>query len=258
VTRLAAAALAAVVSGCILPPLPSPTPLALSPTPTPSATPTPTPEPTSTPEPTPDPAAIPSFESGDVVATTLSGMRVRRLPGTTSQVVTGLLPDRNELQVIMGPVVADGFGWYLVSDADAREPQFDEGWVAAGYQPEPFLTATGRTPGSNPYPAGFAHTGDAEFGPVEVVDEHYAIRWLAFDPAGVGCAFTVSLAAGSAPPVPAIRATIGTASVPGTLQPSYFHDQTSLRGQLFVTIQSTCTWALVFVRVPPPGASPTP
>jgi hypothetical protein len=243
-------------AGCILGPLPTSGPSgAATPTAIPTPTPTPSPSLTPSPEPTADPASIPAFEPGELAATTIAGMRVRRLPGTDTQVVTGLLPGQHELQVVMGPVPRDELGWYLVRDADAREPQFDEGWIAAGYEPDPFLMAAGHPPTSDPYPGGAAHTGNAEFGPIEVADEHHAIRWLALDPEGVGCSLAVSLAADSADPIAAIRATVGNATVPGTLQPSYFRDQPSLRGQLFVSVQSDCAWALAFVRIPP---EPTP
>ena len=61
-----------------------------------------------------------------------------------SSVVAGLLPLGAELETVMGPFPEGGFGWYLVRDADPADPAFDEGWIAAGYEPDPFLSATGR------------------------------------------------------------------------------------------------------------------
>jgi hypothetical protein len=257
--RRAAVVLVLVVVGCTLPPLATPTPTP-SPTPSPSAaTPSPTPSPTPTPEPTPDAGAIPAFTAGDVVTTLISGLRVRRLPGTDSQIVAGLLPLDAELVAVMGPVQVDGFGWYLVADADTTEPAFDEGWLAAGYEPDPFLASTGRRAEDTLLIASFAGTADAEHGPVAIADQHTRIRWLARDPELVGCRFAVSLAVGSAAPIPAIRATLGATTIPGTLQPAYFADQPTLRGQVFVTVDSDCAWTFVFERVPPePEPTPTP
>ncbi|MGH2358633.1 MAG: hypothetical protein ACRDGJ_11615 [Candidatus Limnocylindria bacterium] len=236
---------------CTLAPLETPTPApTATPTPTPTPMPTPTPQLTPTPQPTPDQASIPAFGGGDIALTTLSGMRVRRLPGVERQVVTGLLPARAELQVVMGPISVDGFGWYLVTDADPGEPAFDEGWIAAGYEPDPFIAAAGHPPESDPYLASFAHVGAAEFGPVAIPDEFHLIRWLALDPEGVGCTFAVSLAPAGAEPIPAIRATVGSSIIPGTLQRQYFTDQPTVRGQVFVSVTGDCAWTLVVVQLP--------
>jgi hypothetical protein len=257
--RGAALALVLAAVGCTLPPLATPTP---TPSPTPSPippTPTPTPSPTPTTEPTPNAGAIPAFSAGEVLTTRISGLRVRRLPGIESQVVAGLLPLEAELVVVMGPVQVDGFGWYLVQDADDEEPAFDEGWLAAGYEPDAFLASTGRRAEATLLIASFAGTADAEHGPVAIADEDTRIRWLARDLQSVGCRFAVSLAVGSAEPIPAIRATLGATTIPGTLQPAYFADQETLRGQVFVTVESDCAWTLVFERAPPePEPSPTP
>ncbi|MGH2428961.1 MAG: hypothetical protein ACRDGV_08780 [Candidatus Limnocylindria bacterium] len=250
------AAMALLLAACTLPPLATSTP---TPSPTPTAQPTPTaaptPGPTATPEPTPDAAAIPVFRSGQIIVTATDGLRIRNLPGTDRRVMTGLLPAGAELQVIMGPVLTEGFGWYFVTDADPDEPQFSEGWIAAGYDPDPFLAASAREPEpDDPLVAGFANTGDAEHGPIPIADEDHLIRWLALDPEDVGCRFAVSLMPSGAEPVPTIRATIGRTPTPGTLQPSFFAGQPSLRGQLFMTVESDCAWTLAFVRHEPEDA----
>jgi hypothetical protein len=247
-------ALLLVTSGCTIPPLVTPTP---RPTPTPTPLPilTPSPSPSATPSPTPLLGAIPAFSAGELIATRIDGLRVRQRPSTSSTIVTGLLPLDAWLQAIMGPIVVDDVGWYLVADANAAEPTFDEGWVAAGREPDPFLGSTGEVSGGSPYLASFAQTGDAEYGPVEIGDGDHAIRWVALDPERVRCTFAVSLAAGAADPVPAIRATIGNAVVPGTLQPGSFA-ALGVRGQVFVTVTSDCAWTFVIQRVVEP--SPTP
>jgi hypothetical protein len=173
-------------------------------------------------------------------------------------VVTGLLPLAATLEVVMGPIVSEAMSWYLVRDADTREPQFDEGWVAGGFEPEPFLRSTGATRPGSLSVASFAQTGDAEYGPVTIEElPDYDIRWVAVDPDGVRCQFSVLLAVGSGTPVPAIRATIGNALVPGTLQPNSFA-ALAVRGQVFVTVTSDCAWTLVIERVAEATPQPSP
>jgi hypothetical protein len=246
------------MSACALPPIATPTPPP-SPTPSPSPTPTPppTPTPTPTPSPTPDAGALPDFVAGDVVTTTIDGLRVRQRPGLSSAVVAGLLPHGAELGVVMGPVVVEGQGWYLVTDADPDDPSFEEGWIASGFEPEAFLASAGRVVDDSPYIGSYAQTGNAEFGPIEIPDDPVAIRWVALDPEGVRCQFDVLLEPSSGEPVRAIRATVGNDVVPGTLQPSFLASQPTLRGPVFLSVASDCAWTLVVTRVPEPVPPPT-
>jgi hypothetical protein len=200
---------------------------------------------------------VPDFRAGDLVTTSIDGLRVRQRPGLSSNVVAGLLPLGAELQVVMGPIPTDDLGWYLVADADPADPEFSEGWIAAGFEPDAWLTSTGETANETPYLASFAFSGDADNGPFEIGRGDYAIRWVAVDPEGTSCRFSVSLAKGAGDPVPAIRATIGNDLVPGTLQPGAF-DELGVRGLVFVNVVSDCAWTVVIERVvePEPTASP--
>ena len=246
-----------VLAGCVLPPLRTPTPT-IQASPSPSPTLTAGPSPTVTPTPAPTIAAAPTFTAGDLVATAIDGLRVRQRPSLSSIVVTGLLPLGAVTEAIMGPITVGGTAWYLVADADEREPQFDEGWIAAGFEPEPFLAATGEKNPSSRFVASFAQTGNADYGPVSIADEgEYAVRWIATDPESLRCDFGIQLAKGDAAPVPAIRATIGNDVVPGTLQPTSF-DALGIRGEVFVTVTSDCAWALVIERVPEATPEPSP
>ncbi len=191
------------------------------------------------------------------MTTTFAGLRVRDLPGIDTRVITGLLSGDAELEVVMGPIVEDDLGWYLVTDADPDEPQFEEGWVAAGFEPDANLRSTGRVADDSPVVVSFDQTGDAQFGPIEVPDERHVIRWVAVDPERVRCQFAVLLAAGGGEPVPAIRATVGDTLNPGILQSSFFVSQPGLRGQLFLTVQTDCAWTLAVVREEP-DPTPTP
>lgn len=198
--------------------------------------------------PTPGPDAIPTFIAGTRVKTGASGLRVRSGPGTSQGVLT-LLPTGSNLVVELGPVRADGHGWYLVKDADPDAPTFDEGWVAAGFMPKPYLVpATFELP-FNPIVAGFAHDGDGEFGPVPISDANYAVRWVAAVlPGASGCSFSVDFVPGSGTAVSAIRATLGAAPTPGNLYTNFFAAHPELTGDLFVRVTSDCSWALTFLR----------
>ena len=252
-----AVVLVAVLASCTFPELTTPTPSA-SPTPAVSATATAVPSlPSSTPTPdaTPGLGAVPDFAAGEIVASLIDGLRVRQRPGVNALVTTGLLPLDAEMQVVMGPFPADEFSWYLVTDADPDAPQFEEGWVAAGYEPDPFLRPTGSVGESTPFVASLAGQGPAEEGPVDIGEGDHAIRWIAADPEATGCRFSVSLVPAGGDAVPTIRATIGAGLDRGTLQPQTFA-ALGVRGPAFVQVDSDCDWALVILRVPEPVPSP--
>jgi hypothetical protein len=246
-----------VLGGCTFPALRTATPLPTA-SPTRSVTAEPTASPTlgPTPDPTPNSAALPSFSAGEILATLLDGLRIRARPGLTSVVVTGLLPLGARLEAVMGPILVDGNGWFLVRDADTAEPQFEEGWVSTGFEPEPFLAATGSVIDASPYVASFAQTGNAEYGPVEIDAAEHLVRWIALDPERTRCELTVAATVGSAPPIPLIRATVGNGIDPGTLQPGAF-TALGLVGQAFIRVESDCMWALVLMH-PPPPETPSP
>lgn len=249
---------ALLLAACVLPPLATQTSVpTVSPTPSPPPSPPPTPTASPTPSPTPDLGSVPGFSAGELIVTAIDGLRVRQRPGVSGNVVTGLLPLNAALQVVMGPIPTDDLGWYFVTDADPADPEFDEGWIAAGFEPDAWLTPTGETVRGSPYLASLAHTGDAEHGPVEIRSGDHAIRWVAVDPERVGCRLAVSLAEGGGEPVRAILSTIGNDLVPGTLQPGGF-DALDVRGQVFVNVASDCAWALVIQRVRDPEPTDAP
>ena len=258
--RLVAALAPIVIAACTLPALETPTPTAPPPTielPPPSPTaPTPTAPPASA---TPDLGAIPPFTGREVVITTFAGLRVRQLPGTDQPVITGLLSDAADLEVVMGPIVVEELGWYLVTDADPAEPDFEEGWVAAGFEPDANLRSTGQLAADSPVVVSLAHVGDAEFGPIEIPHERHVVRWVAVDADGDGCRFAISLTAGAGGPVPAIRSTLGRGQlIPGVLQSSFFVAQPELRGQVFLGAETDCAWTLAVMREETPSQTPPP
>jgi hypothetical protein len=203
---------------------------------------------TATPAPTPGPDDIPTYTAGTTLSTTASGLRVRKGPGLSQGVLT-LLPTGAKLVAVLGPVRNDSWGWYLVRDADAAEPTFEEGWVAAGFVPNAYLApATFELP-FNPIAAGWAHEGDGEFGPVRIEDANYAVRYVAAVlPGGGACSFSADLVPGSGTAVPAIRATLGTAPAPGSLYGDFFTAHPELVGDIFLRVTSDCAWALSIIR----------
>ena len=139
-------------------------------------------------------------------------------------------------------------------DADPAAPAFDEGWVAAGFMPEPYLIPADFDLPSNPIVAGFAHDGNGDFGPVPITDANFAVRWIAAAlPAAAGCSFSVDFVPGSGTALPAIRATVGSAAAPGNLYGDFFAAHPELIGDLFVHVTSDCSWALSFIRTEPIG-----
>jgi hypothetical protein len=233
-----------------------------SPSPSPSSSPQPSetasvlpsasvPPATATPAPTPGADAIPTFTAGTSVKTSASGLRVRKGPGLTQGVLT-LLPTGSKLVVELGPVRNDGWGWYLVRDADAAEPTFEEGWVAAGFMPKPYLAAATFEVPFSPIVAGWAHEENGEFGPVRVEDANYGVRWVAAVlPGGSACSFSADLVPGSGKAVPAVRVTLGTTPVPGNLYGDFFTSHPELVGDLFLRVSSDCGWALTIIRTEP-------
>jgi hypothetical protein len=224
-----------------LTPTPQTTPTATAVSPTEAAT----TEPTASPTPGLD--AVPAYFAGQKIASNAPGLRVRSRPGTDEPVLA-ILPESADLLVEMGPVLIDGFGWYSVLDSDPDKPEFSKGWVAAGFEPDPFLVPSDFELSYNPYIAGFAHDGDGEFGPVRVADANHGIRWIAAAQRGSGCAFSVDLRPGSGTAVPTIRATIGGVAAPGDVYKEFFAAHPELVGDLFVVVTSDCSWAVTFVR----------
>jgi hypothetical protein len=213
--------------------------------------------PTPTPEPTPDIGSLPRIPGGEIATTTIDGLRIRQRPGTSTVVLTGLMPFGSEVGVVMGPVLVDGQGWFLVTDVDADEPSFTEGWIASGLGPQPYLVATGRTVEGTPVIGSFAELGNAEYGPIDLGEGDHAVRWVAVDPERRRCQFSVAMTDADSTDVAAIRATVGSDVVPGTLQPQSFA-ALGITGQAFVSITSDCDWALAVVRIPPETPEPTP
>jgi hypothetical protein len=150
----------------------------------------------------------------------------------------------------MGPIVVDDLGWYLVRDADPADPRFEEGWVAAGYEPDPFLISGGPSPDENPYLGGFADVASGEFGPVSIPEGRVSFRWIAATDEEQVCNFAVDLSAESGEPVRAVRTPVGAFPASGELPPDYFEANDQLVGNLFVEVQSNCAWAVSFVRAP--------
>jgi hypothetical protein len=248
---------APLLAGCLLlEPVPTPRPVPTrSASPSPTAIP-PSPTPRPTPQPTPGLAEVPIFSAGDSAATAVGGLRLRTRPGLDHLVTAVLGPDVGVL-IGLGPVFVDGQGWYLVRDPDrAVAPRFNEGWVAAGFQSDPFLVPAAFEVPRNPFLAGFAGDRSGEFGPVRLTNDNVSIRWIAAALTPDGCSFWVDLTPSGGDPVPAIRAQVGGAPAPGDLFSSYFENHPELIDtDLLVNVDSACSWALSFVQMRPARSS---
>jgi hypothetical protein len=246
------------LAGCLLlEPVPTPRPIPTrSPSPVPSASPSPTPRPTA--QPTPGLEDVPVFTVGETAATAAGGLRLRTRPGL-DRLVTGVLGPDVGVLIGLGPVFVDGNGWYLVRDPDRTiPPRFAAGWVATGFEPDPFLVRADVAVRRNPFLAGFAGDQGGGFGPVHLTTDDVAIRWIAAALTPDGCSFSVDLVPVDGEPVVAIRATVGSAPAPGDLFSSFFEDHPELIDtDLTVVVDSSCSWALSFVKVPArPAPSP--
>jgi len=248
--------LSVVLAGCLAGPSEPASPAlpSVSSVPTPTPTTEPTPTPSATPEPTPDQAKVPVFQAGAVAATRTT-VRLRDLPGTQWG-VAALLPSGAVVQVVLGPIRTGRFGWYLVRDADPAKPPFNEGWLAAGFAPDAFIAPdpSARPPANGPaFVAGYAGVTDADFGPFRV-EGNTALRWaLALPiakPAGSICHFTGTLTPAGGKAVIFLRTSASDAPAPGTVQPSFFAQHPTLRGDLFLHVDSDCSWAVSVVRLP--------
>ena len=249
-------AIAVLTAGCgFVPSIPSPTPEP-SPTATPTASATAalaSEEPSEDPEPTPGADAVPRFAIGSLAATNAPGLRVRSRPSTDAGVTTHLGLGA-ELLVGMGPIQVDGLGWYLVRDADDADPAFHEGWVAAGFEPDPFLVAVGSAPDQGPFIGGFAETASGEFGPTELAGTRVTLRWIATTGVTDICNFALDLSTESGEPVRAVRTPVGSFPASGELPYRYFRTNGLNGERVFLHVQSTCSWAVSFVQEEPAPA----
>ena len=189
------------------------------------------------------------------MASTRTAVRVRDLPGTQWG-VAAVVPPGAVVQVVLGPIRASGFGWYLVHDADAAKPSFTEGWVAAGFTPDAFIAAdpSAKPPPNGPtFVAGYAGTRAGDFGPFRL-EGNTALRWAIAlpigKPAGSVCRFTGSLTPAGGKPVTFLTTATSDTPAPGTVQPSFFAQHPTLRGDLFLHVASDCSWAVSVVRLP--------
>jgi hypothetical protein len=247
-------ALAVAAGACTVEPSPSASQTLPSPSSAPTETPSPTPTPTATPIPTPNQADIPIFAAGTLLRTR-TVVRLRDLPGTQWG-VNANLPQGALVEAVLGPIRTGGFGWYLVRDTDPAKPSFVEGWVAAGFTPDAFLApepAATPPPTSPTFVAGYAGVTDGDFGPFRV-EGSTALRWaLAVPtgrPAGTTCRFTGSLAPQGGKAVTFLTTSVAQAPAPGTVQPSFFAGHPTLRGDLFLHVETDCTWGVTVVRLP--------
>lgn len=87
------------------------------------------------------------FAPGSWMATIVDGVRVRSMPGVSesSAGYTPLLPRGTEFEIVRGPVVADGYRWYLVRlAAGILDGGITRGWLADGSRDgDPWIESRG-------------------------------------------------------------------------------------------------------------------
>jgi hypothetical protein len=118
--------------------------------PAPSRTPDPTERPPSTPGPASPPPSTGDFVEGAILEVVVAGLRVRTAPTTDSARSSVLQPSLGpavRMEVLSGPVEADGYTWYEVQAVGwphrgwvATADQGGEPWIAAAREP-PVLPA---------------------------------------------------------------------------------------------------------------------
>ena len=95
--------------------------------------------------------------------------------------------------VVLGPLPADGYDWYLISYTMVDEGRFDggKGWGADGPAETPWLApaSPGGVVGGTTSFRGTAGTGPGVVGPVEIGD-YYGLSWAAV---GEDCPLVVSI-----------------------------------------------------------------
>ncbi|HLY36193.1 MAG TPA: hypothetical protein VKU35_05740 [Candidatus Limnocylindria bacterium] len=214
----------------------------------------PTATPSPTPEATPNQSDIPRFTAGAMVTTRVT-VRLRDLPGTQWGISGDLKPGALA-QVVAGPLLTGGLGWYLVRDADPAAPSFVEAWVAAGFVPDAFLApqpSATPPPNSPRFIAGFADVTDSDHGPFRISGST-ALRWAIAVrtglPAGTTCQFLGTLATQGGRPVTFAKTSTGPTPAPGTVQPSFFASHPELTGDVFLHVESDCSWAVSVVGLP--------
>ena len=103
-----------------------------------------------------------------------------------------------------------------------------------------------------------AMAGDADglttrFGPFRI-EGNPALRWaLALPmgmPAGSVCHFTGTLTPAGGKAVIFVKTSTSDTPAPGTVQPSFFAQHPTLHGDLFLHVDSECSWAVTVVRLP--------
>ena len=144
-----------------------------------------------------EPRSRPS-PAAELVATTIDGMRVRQRPGTDARVIAGLLPPGAELEVVMGPILNEGLGWYLVHRRRAARSRASPraGWRRAS-SPSRSWRPPARPPAARAPPSRrWRGPATPRTDPSRSASGDHAIRWVAADPERQRCAFAVILQAG--------------------------------------------------------------
>ena len=178
---------------------------------------------------------------GSIVEPAISGLRVRSQPGTSAEQLNVLPADAVGL-VDLGPLYADGYAWYRFASYHSDTVGADGGWVASGPRSAPWLVETDRRFGDHGTIQGFAGTGSASVGPIEISDPNHGLRWAAV---GDDCQLEVVLHHGGESITAVSTSVHGYAE--GELPSDFFVANSSFVGGFMIEVASSCNWALSIV-----------
>ena len=182
---------------------------------------------------------------GSTVEAVRDGIRIRSQPGTSADAL-GTVREGTIGFVELGPLPVDGYAWYRVTSAYLNTlgvTDGGQGWVASGSRSSPWFVERDGVATEHGDVQGFAGSGDASVGPVEIPDAGYGVVWAA---SGTGCGIDIALTNGTER-VLAVSTPIFRYGE-GVLPNDFFATHPTLVGSITIEVQSSCDWAVSVVQ----------
>ena len=219
-----------------------------SPTPSPSTTPNVSAAPPESAAPTPTSPAPDESQTlivGSTIEAARDGIRIRTKPGTSADAL-GTVREGAVGFVELGPLPVGGYAWYLITTGylnTSGVTDGGQGWVASGLSSSPWFVENDDVVTEHGDMTGFAGSGDASVGPVEV-DEMHGLRWAASSTGG--CGIDIALSNGTE------RVLVVSTPImrygEGGLPVDFFVNNPTLVGSVMIEVQSSCDWAVSVVQ----------
>jgi hypothetical protein len=144
--------------------------------------------------------------------------------------------------VELGPLPLDGHDWYVIQYTFLNASGVTEGgqgWVASGPSESPWLVPAQEAGWYSGLVAGYAGSGSALLGPVEIRDPFpHGLRWAAV---GDHCGLRIALGDEE------IVSTTIDRFASGEWPTTFFIDQPALIGMVTITVEGECAWAVSVV-----------